>query len=89
MSQKCLDGGLCGIGGYCDNCQAQQEAPEANRNPIIIGLQLSATFAPGLNKASDLLRTKYPDATDAELLERLMINGIVVTINRYSKEVKA
>jgi len=58
-------------------------------DPVCVCLQLSPTFIPGLNKASELLRAAYPKASDAELLERILINGISATINRYEKVAKA
>lgn len=57
-------------------------------DPVCVALQLSPTFIPGLNRASELMRQAYPKASDGELLERIFLNGIVATIGRYSKEVK-
>lgn len=56
----------------------------ADRDPASIGLQLSNTFIPGLNRATDMLRLAYPEASDGELLERIFVSGICVTIDQFS-----
>lgn len=56
----------------------------SDRTPASISLLLSSTFIPGLNRASDLLRLAYPDVTDGELLERIFISGICVTIDQFA-----
>ncbi len=59
-----------------------------NHRPVLIGLPLSATFVPALQKAIAALRQHYPKEKDAELLGRLFVAGIVTTLNtpEISKE---
>lgn len=54
------------------------------QQPATIGLQLSSTFIPGLNRATDMLRLAYPEASDGELLERIFVTGICATIDQFS-----
>ena len=59
-----------------------------NHQPVLIGLPLSATFVPALQKAIAALRHHHPKEKDAELLGRLLVTGIVTTLNtpEISKE---
>ena len=56
--------------------------------PLIIGLTLSPTFANGLNIATDVLRASYPEASDAELLERIFVTGICQTVDHAQRQRK-
>lgn len=51
-----------------------------NNRPVLIGLPLSATFVPALQKAIAALRLDHPKEKDAELLGRLFVTGIVTTL---------
>jgi len=51
------------------------------RPAVLIGLPLSRTFAPALEKAVAALRIKQPKAKDAELLEQIFIAGLMATLN--------
>ena len=48
---------------------------------VLIGLQLSQTFVPDLQKAVAALRQHQPKAKDAELLEQIFIVGIKAVID--------
>lgn len=52
-------------------------------NPVLVGISLSSTFIPAMNKASDLLRRAYPEQSDGELLERILIYGICSIIDSH------
>jgi len=57
-----------------------------SQDPAMIALQLSPTFIPGLNKAADLLRAAYPEASDGELLERIFVTGICTTVDQAPRK---
>ncbi len=48
---------------------------------VLIGLQLSQTFVPDLQKAVAALRQHQPKAKDAELLEQIFIAGLKSTLD--------
>ena len=54
------------------------------QQPATIGLQLSPTCIPNLNRATDMLRLAYPKASDGELLERIFVGGICTVIDQFS-----
>lgn len=51
-----------------------------NNQPVLVGMPLSATFVPALQKALAALRQLHPKEKDAELLGRLLVTGIVTTL---------
>lgn len=51
------------------------------RTAVLVGLPLSMTFVPGLQKAIAGLRISQPKAKDAELLEQIFIAGIKTVID--------
>lgn len=51
------------------------------RTAVLIGLPLSITFVPGLQKAVAALRQQQPKAKDAELLEQIFIAGLKATLD--------
>ena len=55
-----------------------------DRRPILVGLSMSPTFAQGLNRATELLHLAYPEASDAELLERIFVAGICACIDQFT-----
>lgn len=57
-----------------------------NRAPALVGISLSATFVPGLKLAIDSQRRAHPKAKDAELLERILVAGIMATNNDPAKD---
>lgn len=59
------------------------------RHPVLIGLSLSPTWIVAMERATDILRTHYPRMPDAEILERLMISGILAIINSEPQEDEA
>ena len=58
------------------------------RTPVIVGISLSPTFAPALDKAACILRSKNPHQDDAELLEQILIAGICHIIDNNPSTVK-
>lgn len=55
-----------------------------NRTPVLVGISLSPTFAPALDKAAGILRSKHPHQDDGELLEQILIAGICKIIDTHS-----
>lgn len=51
------------------------------RAPIIIGISLSPTFIPALERAAEVLRARYPGIDDAQLMERLLVHGLISVID--------
>lgn len=49
-------------------------------NPATIGISLPAKWIPSLNEAMDLARDKNPRCPDEELLQSLLVAGILVTL---------
>ena len=59
------------------------------RTTVLVGISLSPTFAPALDKAAGILRRKNLHQNDAELLEQILIAGICQIIdNNLSIEAK-
>ncbi len=58
------------------------------RTPVLVGIALSPTFAPALDKAAGILRRKNPHQDDAELLEQILIAGICQIIDNNPSNIK-
>ena len=59
-----------------------------NRTPVLVGIILSPTFAPALDKAASILRHKNPHQDDGELLEQILIAGICQIIDNTPSQLK-
>ncbi len=55
----------------------------ASKDPLLLGFSLSAKWIPALNRAIDLLRATSPNAPDDELLQAVLVAGIVSTITLW------
>lgn len=51
------------------------------RTPIIIGISLSPTFIPALERSAEVLRARHPGIDDAQLMERLLVHGLISVID--------
>lgn len=57
-----------------------------SKDPATIGISLAARWIPGLNHALALLRAKHPRLPDEELLQSLLVAGILSTIQHALQE---
>lgn len=53
----------------------------ADERTIIIGISLPARWAPGINRAADLIRQRHPKADDAEVMQLMLLHGMVAVID--------
>ena len=58
------------------------------RTPVLVGISLSPTFAPALDKAASIMRAEHPHQDDGELLEQILIAGICHIIDNNPSTVK-
>lgn len=53
----------------------------ATSDTLIVGISLPARWAPGINRAAEILRERHPGADDAELTRLMLIHGVVAVID--------
>lgn len=53
-------------------------------DPVEIGVLISPTWIPGLERAVELLRTRNQGMSDGEILERIVVEGLCSIVNKYT-----
>lgn len=53
---------------------------------LVVGISLPARWAPGINRAAEILRERHPKADDAEIMRLMLIHGMVDVIDGHNAD---
>lgn len=53
---------------------------------LVVGISLPARWAPGINRAAELLRERHPKADDDEIMRIMLLHGVVDVIDSRNND---
>lgn len=58
----------------------------ATADTLVVGISLPARWAPGINRAAELLRERHPKADDDEIMRIMLLHGVVDVIDSRNND---